>query len=162
MIKFTVPGKPQGKGRPRFARRGNFVKTYTPAETENYEALIKTRCAQAIGDIPPIVGALVMKITAMYPIPQSWSKKKKAEALSGKLRPTTKPDADNIAKVVCDSLNEIAYRDDAQIVELFFEKYYSDKPQVIVSLDSIAEHAHCRPLQVGTSTETGLVKQVGD
>ena len=40
MIRFVIPGEPQGKGRPKFSRQGNFVKTYTPAKTENYEAHI--------------------------------------------------------------------------------------------------------------------------
>ena len=48
MIRFVIPGEPQGKGRPKFSRQGNFVKTYTPAKTENYEAHIKA-CFMASG-----------------------------------------------------------------------------------------------------------------
>lgn len=32
MIRFVIPGEPQGKGRPKFSRQGNFVKTYNACE----------------------------------------------------------------------------------------------------------------------------------
>ena len=134
MIKFTVPGKPQGKGRPRFARMGKFVKTYTPAETESYEALIKLCCMEACIGKPLLDGALAIDIQAKYPIPASWSNKKKEMALRGELRPTVKPDFDNLAKVICDSLNGIAYKDDTQIVSAKVFKYYAEKPCVEVEI----------------------------
>ena len=40
-MQFEVKGKICGKGRPRFVRRGQFVQTYTPDTTANYENLIK-------------------------------------------------------------------------------------------------------------------------
>lgn len=43
---------------------------------------------------------------------------KKTAMLSGELLPTKKPDIDNIVKAVLDALNEVAYRDDTQVVEL--------------------------------------------
>ena len=50
------------------------------------------------------------------------------------IRPTRKPDFDNIGKVICDALNGIAYRDDAQIVDALVRKFYSDTPRVIVEI----------------------------
>jgi Holliday junction resolvase RusA-like endonuclease len=50
------------------------------------------------------------------------------------MKPTTKPDTDNIAKICLDALNGIAYHDDAQIVELQVSKLYSDEPRVVVWL----------------------------
>ncbi len=129
-IFFTVPGKPQGKGRPRFARTGNYVKTYTPAETESYENLIKLACSAVCKE--PLEGPLKIYIRAFFPIPKSWSKKRQAMALSGEIRPTTKPDFDNIAKVVCDSLNGIAYGDDTQIVDAVTTKRYDNTPRLEV------------------------------
>ena len=41
MRKFEVMGTPVAKGRPKFARRGNFVSTYTPEKTVNYENLVQ-------------------------------------------------------------------------------------------------------------------------
>ena len=45
---FTVPGAPVPKGRPKFARRGKFVTTYTPAATASYENLVKVTAQQAM------------------------------------------------------------------------------------------------------------------
>ena len=53
------------------------------------------------------------------------------------IRPTRKPDFDNIGKVICDALNGIAYRDDAQIVDALVRKFYSDIPRVIVEISDI-------------------------
>lgn len=40
-IRFTIPGQPFGKQRPKFSRAGAYVKTYTPKETTGYENLVK-------------------------------------------------------------------------------------------------------------------------
>lgn len=54
--------------------------------------------------------------------------------LDGKIRPTKKPDWDNIGKIVTDALNKIAYRDDSQVVACRVEKWYGPIPEVIVTL----------------------------
>ena len=52
----------------------------------------------------------------------------------GLISPTKKPDLDNIAKAILDSLNGIAYKDDSQIVSLLISKKYSDRPRVEIAL----------------------------
>ena len=52
--------------------------------------------------------------------------------LSGEIRPTKKPDWDNSGKIIADSLNEIAYKDDSQIVDGMVRKFYGETPKVIV------------------------------
>ena len=137
-IRFIVFGKPFGKQRPRVARRGNFSTAYTPKETVEYENLVKICYQQeARGAMFPEDSMLDMKIIAFFEIPKSASKKKKEEMLSKKIRPTTKPDFDNIAKVICDSLNKIAYHDDATIVDSQVRKFYSNIPRVEVNIKTI-------------------------
>ena len=46
-IRFTIPGEPFGKQRPKFSRVGNYVRTYTPDETTSYESLVKLMYQQA-------------------------------------------------------------------------------------------------------------------
>lgn len=134
IIEFVIPGEPQGKGRPKFSRQGSFVKAYTPEKTENYEAHIKA-CFLASGAAMIPQGVEIgMEITAFYSIPKSTSKKRAALMREGLIRPTKKPDYDNVAKVICDALNKIAYYDDAQIVEAVFAKFYSDEPRVEVRM----------------------------
>ena len=57
--------------------------------------------------------------------------------LEKKIRPTKKPDWDNVGKVICDSLNGIAYRDDAQVVDSMVRKFYSEDPKVVVTIEEI-------------------------
>ena len=133
--KFTIPGPPQGKGRPKFARRGNFVTTYTPEQTATYENLIKVeyerQCPNTRFEDGNAVWAYVL---AFFPIPESASKKKKQQMLDGEIMPTKKPDADNILKIIFDSLNGVAYKDDTQITDVVFSKRYSNNPRVKVEL----------------------------
>ena len=49
--------------------------------------------------------------------------------------PQKKPDADNIAKIICDALNDVAYKDDTQVVMLtIIKKYAIEEPKVRVSI----------------------------
>lgn len=130
---FSIPGPPQGKGRPRFSSYGGRVHTRTPEQTVLYENLVKTEYQRQCEDIRfPDGKAVSVEIIAFYEIPKNVSKKKRLEMESGRLRPTKKPDADNVAKVICDSLNGIAYRDDSQVAELTVRKFYGEIPRVEV------------------------------
>jgi Holliday junction resolvase RusA-like endonuclease len=129
---FTILGKPMGKQRPKFARRGNFVNTYTPSETVMYENLVKLTYQQEQGKLHE--GEVQMSISAYYAIPKSTSKKKSLEMLNGTIRPTKKPDIDNVIKIIADSLNGIAYHDDTQIVSIHAYKYYAEIPLVRVKI----------------------------
>ena len=127
MITIHLPGKPQGKGRPRATVRGGHATMYTPAKTRSYEGELKYFGQQAMGDRPPLLGPLSVVIVASFDVPASWSRKKTAAALRGEVRPTTKPDFDNLAKV-CDALNGVVWKDDAQIVDGSVRKRYAREP----------------------------------
>jgi|DEB0MinimDraft_6_1074348.scaffolds.fasta_scaffold23147_4 Holliday junction resolvase RusA-like endonuclease len=118
-IQFTVPGKPSGKGRPRFSRKSG--RAFTPAKTQSYEAQVKHFCAEAMGNMPPIEGPIRVEIIAVFAKAKSWSKKKTRETYWH----TSSPDADNLAKVL-DGLNGIAWGDDRQVALLQVSKIYSD------------------------------------
>lgn len=119
-----VPGKVTGKGRPRFARMGNFVRTYTPKETENVEGIIRTMFAAKVGGVPPSEDPVALKVTATIAPPQSWPNWKREAALANRIEPTTKPDLDNIVKLVKDALNKVAWQDDAQVTSIDACKVY--------------------------------------
>ena len=78
-----------------------------------------------------------MRILAYYGIPKSESKKKKALMRQNEIRPTKRPDADNVVKLVADALNQVAYRDDTQIVDCQVRKFYSDNPRLEVLIQRI-------------------------
>ena len=50
---------------------------------------------------------------------------------------TIKPDTDNIAKSILDSLNGIAYLDDKQVIKLVVEKYYAEVPSVSIEIKEV-------------------------
>lgn len=121
LVYFFVPGKVQGKARPRFSSRSGTV--YTPGRTKSYERQIAEAYEAQQG--PCFEGSVMVVIEAVFSIPKSWTRAKKAEALAGKL-PPGKPDIDNILKVVLDGLNGIAYEDDKQVVLTQCKKVYAD------------------------------------
>lgn len=135
MCDFEIKGKPVGKGRPRFRRMGNFVQAYTPANTAEYEKLVKLRFQNAGGVITDKPARV--EITAFFAPPKSTRKRDKAEMLANRILPVKKPDCDNIAKIILDALNKIAYVDDAQVIELVVKKRYSAEAKVTVHIEEI-------------------------
>jgi Holliday junction resolvase RusA-like endonuclease len=135
-LTITVPGKPMGKQRPRASKRGGFVRLYTPEQTVNAETFTKLCAMDQVGQ-PMLEGPLVVAMHAVFDIPVSFSKKKKADALSGALRPTGKPDLDNLAKLYSDALNKIVWGDDAQIVSMALSKSYGIEPGVTITINPL-------------------------
>jgi Holliday junction resolvase RusA-like endonuclease len=134
VVTFEVPGDPHGKGRPKFARRGNFVQTYTDAKTVSYEDLVRFHANLAMIDLAPIEGPVAVYIYIKLAVPKSYSKKRTEACLSGLERPTKKPDWDNVAKSICDAMNGIVYQDDTQIVDAYVTKVYAANSGVDVGV----------------------------
>lgn len=135
MIKFTVPGEPCGKGRPRFAVTPNGVHAHTPSKTKAYEELVKWYWLQAVRTQNILFeGPVCVEIRAYFTIPERTSEKTRYRMHHGYVRPTKKPDCDNIIKVILDALNGLAYKDDAQVVLVAACKYYSEEPRVEVTI----------------------------
>jgi len=134
MIVFSIPGPPVGKGRPRFARMGTFIKTYTDKDTLSYENLVKVSFRQVhCGN--PKEGPIKVEVRAYFPIPKSVTKKFRTEASNENMPVTKKPDGDNIIKIILDALNQIAYKDDAQIYDVRCIKVYSENPRTVVKIE---------------------------
>jgi Holliday junction resolvase RusA-like endonuclease len=136
-ISFTIPGAPVGKGRPKFARRGNFVTAYTPEKTASYENLVKLAAAEAMQGRAVIDGAVSVWIGLYVTPPASWSQKKRRSALEGVIFPTSKPDLDNCIKGIFDACNEIVWKDDKQAVELTVTKKYSESARAVVQVTTL-------------------------
>lgn len=136
-MKLEILGKPMGKQRPRLGKFG----TYTPQKTVNYETLIKYSFAQKYPNFKPYESELKAKITAVFEVPKSYSKKKRESLLAipgienSGAGYTHKPDCDNIAKIVLDALNGLAYKDDSQITALLVFKEYGEQAKVIVEVE---------------------------
>lgn len=129
---FVIPGRPTGKARPRVTKWG----THNTETTVLYENLVKLKFQEAY-KVNPVECPLKVDIYCYYGIPKGTSKIKTTAMLQVKIRPTVKPDVDNIAKIITDALNSVAYKDDKQIVELSVKKYYSDIEHVKVYIEEI-------------------------
>jgi Holliday junction resolvase RusA-like endonuclease len=135
MLKFTVPGTPVGKGRPRVTTRGGkFASMYTPEKTVNYEGLVAHSAKVAMNGRPLFDGPAAVTLEILCQVPASWSQKKRAQALAGQVYPTTKPDIDNVEKAIFDGLNGVVWRDDVQVVDVSKRKRYADTPGVWVTI----------------------------
>lgn len=131
-IVFEVPGEPRGKGRPRFTKEGN---AYTDSETRAYEKKIMAYYRQQLRDFRWDDGSYVaVEVTAVYPIPKSATKASITAIQAGRILPKRKPDIDNVLKVVLDSLNGIAYKDDSQVVMISGKKIYGHEPKLIIEM----------------------------
>lgn len=137
-MQFIVEGKPQGKARARtfYDKRSGKHRSITPEQTKSYEDLIRWSY-RAAGGKYLAEKTLQVAIRAFYPIPKAFSKAKKNAAYSTFLRPTIKPDCDNIIKVVLDALNGVAYYDDKQVVCVSCNKYYADTGYLKIQIEEI-------------------------
>lgn len=134
MIVIELPGDPIGKGRPRFGQG----RAYTPAKTRAYETALAMAGKVAMRGRPPLDEPLSVRIVAHMPIPDSWSEGKQFKAVNQEIRPTSRPDIDNLIKVM-DGLNGIVWRDDAIVVEAFVSKRYSRDPRLTVIVEPLSE-----------------------
>ena len=140
--KAVIFGEPVAQGRPRFFRRGNLVKAYDPTKSREYKKYIQL-IAKYNAPKTPVTGAVILSLKIYRKIPKVMSSKKRAAALSGKLRPTTKPDVSNILKGVEDALKGIWYADDSQIVAYGeVGKWYSSQPRIEVTMQEIEDEQH--------------------
>lgn len=138
MISIVLDGEPRGKGRPRFSRKSGTA--FTPTETRKYEAALRLAAQDAMTDLVPFEGPLRVVVEASMPIPVSWPKWKRDFANMGMFLHTSKPDIDNLMKML-DALNEIVWRDDSQISSATVSKRYSAKPSLRIEIHPLEQAA---------------------
>lgn len=103
-IELRIDGRPVPKARPRLARGGH---VYTPEKTTTAEAKVRALYwAESIlkyGRVVAFEGDITIEMTFYLP-------------------DRRRVDWDNLAKLVCDALNGIAYKDDSQITQAIVRK----------------------------------------
>jgi Holliday junction resolvase RusA-like endonuclease len=110
---------------------------FTPAKTVSYENLVKHAAFEAMKGEPLLEGPVRVIVHMACQIPASWSIKKKVDATSHRLRPTTKPDMDNVIKAIFDAINGVVWKDDVQVCDASIRKFYSESPCVRVWVDVV-------------------------
>lgn len=120
-------------GRPRFSYK--MGRMYTPSATQKFEQKVKNAFLEKYKLEKllekPIKALIIVEIEP----PKSISKKKRFELIEEVISYTKKPDIDNIAKIILDALNGIAYKDDSQICRLEIYKRYGYENKIIVKLE---------------------------
>ncbi len=140
VMEFTVLGKPHTKKRHRSAKTKVGIRQYPDPETERWENLVimeyRAACEKNASDFDPLAKKYMisMAIHLDFPIPDSKPKWWKAVAETGNLPFTSRPDVDNTMKLLADSLNGIAYKDDSQIFTGMVSKAYGAKPGMRVGI----------------------------
>lgn len=130
---FEVPGKIIGKGRPRLnTYTGNI---YTPTKTKDYETLIEQYFLLKYPKFNILEGRIRVSIIAYISIPKATKKSEINDMLENNISPTKKPDIDNIVKVILDSMNKFAFKDDIQITKLDVEKRYSLEEKIYIKIE---------------------------
>lgn len=128
---FTIPGDVVP-----WARAGSKGKIrFTPKKQADYMVAVKLTCSAAMKGKPPLEGPIMLDMTATYPWPASMSQKKRSQP-AAQWR-TARPDIDNIAKLIGDALNRIAWADDSQIACSTLRKVYGDVPGLLVKFGEI-------------------------
>lgn len=109
--RFTVPGFPVGKQRPKFTTKAGskFVHVYTPDKTVAYERMIGM-CAKAAG--VEMMEYVNVYVNVFIP-PRVIHRKTMPDILK---EPKKRPDIDNILKCCLDAMNNLAYKDDKNVL----------------------------------------------
>ena len=123
IFEIFIPGKPVGKGRPKVVARKSkegkvFSRAITPDATVSAEQAIRS-AVQPQWKLGILASPLALRVTAFFQKPPSRPKKD--------VLPTSKPDGDNILKLVADSLNGICWRDDAIIADAGIRKRWCNE-----------------------------------
>lgn len=159
-FEFTIPGRPQAKERPRAGagKSGGRARIYTPTKTLKNEANVREYCRLAMEEEPycgaPLLGPVKVEVLAVFDIPKSWSKAKRAAAEQTRVWHTSAPDADNVLKLVLDAVNPprdplgsdepphgkgYAFRDDGQVVDARCSKRFGQPERTVVRITPLAD-----------------------
>ncbi|MDD7758796.1 MAG: RusA family crossover junction endodeoxyribonuclease [Aerococcus suis] len=141
MTKLIFPITPVPQGRPRFARRGNYVSTYDPPKSKAFKKRIGIMAKTFLdkNGEQPFEKYVPIEITIDFYIPtlKSFSKKRTAEAEKKYILPVKRPDLDNYTKGVLDGLNGVLFHDDGQIVKMTLNKFYSQTPRIEIEIKEV-------------------------
>ena len=116
-VTFHCPGvaKSERKRQRFIAGKGRVGARTDEPDRADFKARLAIFAKQAFAE--PLTGPLYMRLVVRRPQPQSYPKKP-TNSNPWPWADVKKPDCDNYAKIVQDSLNGIAWVDDAQIVRL--------------------------------------------
>jgi len=127
-ISFIVPGTPVPYAR---TAGGATTARFTPAKQRNAMGVVKLFASRAMNGRAPLEGPIWLSVEAYYQVPKSWSKKQ-ADVARWK---TSRPDLDNIVKLIKDSCNQVVWQDDSQVAAMSLSKRYGEREEIRVRIE---------------------------
>lgn len=139
-MRFEFDIEPVEQARPRATRMGKGIRLYDPKKVSVFKQQLGMLARQQMLDrgLEPYDGPLEVCMEFYRPVQASLSRKERDRRLSGAHRPTVKPDLDNYIKSTSDALNGILWADDNLIISLQAEKFYSERPRLVVEINEEA------------------------
>ena len=136
---LVILGKPVAQKRHRYTFKKGFARNYDPsfADKKKFKAKVLEFNPNKM-----LKGNIMLSITFYMPRPKSHYRTGRYKHLLKKDSPKlhiVKPDIDNLAKFVMDSLQGILWDDDSYICALEARKVYSDKPRTEIEYWKINE-----------------------
>ncbi len=112
------------------------VVMYDPEKSREYKKTLGTLLRQQMNGLEPVTYPLEVQIEFILPIPKSWSKKAKEEAVKRVVVPQVqrKGDIDNLVKAAFDAANGVVWLDDSQVIVMSAWKVYGETPAVNMSV----------------------------
>ena len=129
VVRFDIPGRPvpwkriRTKGKQRYPDKGQVAAKAAVVHAFN--------AARANGPAVDIAQAVALSVHAVFALPQRPGARRMG------CPHIQTPDADNIAKLVKDALNGVAFVDDRQVCELRVRKQWSDHNRTSVTVEYI-------------------------
>lgn len=127
-LTFEIPGKPNPLKRHRVARgRG-----YDPVENKHNKAAVATFARTAMASQKWVKAAkdVPLRVACGFYVNQLKSRTLPAPTFQ------KSGDVDNLAKLILDALNDVAYHDDSQVVHLTTTKQFTiHEPKTIVRIE---------------------------
>ena len=134
VLTFEITGVIQPQERPRFSRRGKKVVTHDAPKSKDFKDFVKL-VAWKHKPSELITEHIKLKADIYLMPPQNLRTGPKRKLItSGELRPTKKPDLDNLIKGIKDGCNKIIWHDDSQILDMTLRKFYSEQPRAEVMI----------------------------
>lgn len=135
---FVYYGQIRGQGRPRTrvmkTGKGYAAIVYKDEKDREYEYMIACAYQVKHQSVEPISGAFGIQIKAIVEPPKSATQKRRSQMLLGYVKPTVKPDLDNVCKAVLDSLNGVAFTDDRNCTNITATKTYGEEERLEITL----------------------------
>jgi len=133
-IRLTVLGEPTAQKRHRHVSKGGFTRSYDPsaADKGDFLSIVQNNAPEKPFDCP-----LRVDVTFFFSRPKSHFKSGKNSHILKDNAPvwhTSRPDRDNLDKLVMDSMSKVFWRDDSLVCAGEIQKLYSDNPRTEITI----------------------------